>query len=577
MSESKIRLAQDHCLADFLPESIAHVDSFIGDARNAQSAVDTPTGCLGKSFDGSETGRCVLKYYERKSDRRFCVADGVEDEQNSETSQDHLIEDLNYDAVTIEFYALSLKVRAGGKLVVCGASGKFESSKLTVVMGPSGCGNVHLSVSVIEFVTLLDRKDIIVELSRMSGGLHDVQWLDPHQRYSYHAKGWMPLCQTTVFRNCLVQRYRKVTGFVPQDDIIHPKLTVEENLLFSARYRLTKRMKRQDILAVVDRAIHLLGLVDVRNQLVGNEESRGISGGQRKRVNIGLELVADPWVLFLDEPTSGLDSTSCRRVLSALAKISHMGVTCAAVVHQPSNRVMKMFDDVLLLGRNGRTIYFGPQSDIKTYFRSLGFGFPEDENPADVYLDIITRPKVPPNAPHKSLTDMWETHDFRYRYLEPPQLDADISNESDRPSGQYPANTVLEEAGFFDRIKNILWMSLYLMVFPISIAIDAIHKAIQSLRGTPFAIFMPRSPLYAISVSRSRLNRYTAILSDSTNDEELRVTPGVVTQFSLCFYRCMLERSRSALRIFVEYALYAVSGLPVPSHHTLFHSIHQQE
>ena len=276
-----------------------------------------------------------------------------------------------------------------------------------------------------------------------------------------------------------------MTGFVPQDDIIHPKLTVEENLLFSARYRLTKRMKRQDILAVVDRAIHLLGLVDVRNQLVGNEESRGISGGQRKRVNIGLELVADPWVLFLDEPTSGLDSTSCRHVLSALAKIAHMGVTCAAVVHQPSNRVMKMFDDVLLLGRNGRTIYFGPQSEIKTYFCSLGFRFPEDENPADVYLDIITRPKVPPIARDKSLNDMWETHDFRYRFLEPPQLDADISCESDRPSGQYPANTVLEEAGFFDRIRSTLWMSLYLMVFPICIAIDALYKAIQSIRGTP--------------------------------------------------------------------------------------------
>ena len=102
---------------------------------------------------------------------------------------------------------------------------------------------------------------------------------------------------------------------------------------------------------MVDRAVQLLGLVEVRNQLVGNEESRGVSGGQRKRVNIGLELVADPWILFLDEPTSGLDASSCRHVMSALAKIAHMGVTCAAVVHQPSNRVMKMFDNVLLMER----------------------------------------------------------------------------------------------------------------------------------------------------------------------------------------------------------------------------------
>lgn len=141
-----------------------------------------------------------------------------------------------------------------------------------------------------------------------------------------------------------------MTGFVPQDDIVHPRLTVEENLLFSARFRLPKHTSRREHLELVDRAISLLGLTEVRNSLVGNEESRGVSGGQRKRVNIGLELVADPCVMFLDEPTSGLDSSSCRHVITVLSRVAHMGVTCAAVVHQPSNRIMSKFDDILLLG-----------------------------------------------------------------------------------------------------------------------------------------------------------------------------------------------------------------------------------
>lgn len=94
----------------------------------------------------------------------------------------------------------------------------------------------------------------------------------------------------------------------------------------------------------------VLGLSCVRNELIGCETTRGISGGQRKRVNVGLEIVADPLILFLDEPTSGLDSSSCRQVVAALQTIAHMGVTSAAVVHQPSHRVLCLFDDILLLG-----------------------------------------------------------------------------------------------------------------------------------------------------------------------------------------------------------------------------------
>eukprot|EP00210_Caulerpa_lentillifera_P003482 g3322.t1 len=417
-------------------------------------------------------------------------------------------EPLNY--ITIDFYALCLKVRSCGRVVVSGSSGKFQAARLTVVMGPSGCGKTSLlSYLACEGAHIMTSGTILI-----NGG------------------------ESTL------KRYQSVTGFVPQDDIVHPKLTVEENLLFSAKFRLPRHLLRQDRLFVVDRAIQLLGLAEVRNQLVGNEENRGVSGGQRKRVNIGLELVADPWVLFLDEPTSGLDSTSCRHVLSSLSKIAHMGVTCAAVVHQPSNRVMKMFDDVLLMDQQARTVYYGPQSLLKSYFISLGFQFPLDENPADVYLDIITKPKVPPISPDRSLVEIWESSEHHSNYLTLPELDRNLSSEMQSLVTREASavDTHLDGFGLFSRIKNTVWMLLFLLVSPLTYSLDSIYKSLCSL-----------------SVSIKRSVGYTQLPSEP--EDLIRMTPGFLTQFWLCFYRCILERSRSALRIFLEYTLFAISGM----------------
>eukprot|EP00795_Rhopilema_esculentum_P012948 gene12948-3707_t len=120
------------------------------------------------------------------------------------------------------------------------------------------------------------------------------------------------------------------------------------------------------------------------------EEQRGISGGQRKRVNIGMELIADPTLLFLDEPTSGLDSTSSLTVLNALRKVAEKGrLTVACVIHQPRYEIFRMFHNILLLAPGGRTVYQGSVPDAETYFASLGFVIPEHANPADFYMDVI--------------------------------------------------------------------------------------------------------------------------------------------------------------------------------------------
>ena len=136
---------------------------------------------------------------------------------------------------------------------------------------------------------------------------------------------------------------RDIVGFVPQEDTMHRELTVEENLSLNAAFRLPSSTTAAEKRAVVEATIMTLGLNDIRGSRIGDEEARGISGGQRKRVNIGMELVADPTVLFLDEPTSGLDSTSSRDVTRALHRVSRRGLTVILVLHQPSYEICKLY------------------------------------------------------------------------------------------------------------------------------------------------------------------------------------------------------------------------------------------
>ena len=155
-------------------------------------------------------------------------------------------------------------------------------------------------------------------------------------------------------------------------------------------------------------------LENIRNSVVGSTEKRGISGGQRKRVNIGIELVADPSILFLDEPTSGLDSASASVVLSALKELTKLGITVIAVIHQPKYSIFEMFDQLLLLGTGGETVFCGPVTCVKDYFDFLHFKMYEaNANLADFIIDvcagIIPRENDPSYLP-SDLPKLWERH-----------------------------------------------------------------------------------------------------------------------------------------------------------------------
>ena len=183
-------------------------------------------------------------------------------------------------------------------------------------------------------------------------------------------------------------KYKKVIGYVPQDDVVLPELTVRENILHSAKVRLPSYWGDQDVQKHVELVLKCLKLSHVQDSRVGSTAAPIISGGERKRVSIGMELAAAPMALFLDEPTSGLDATSASSIMSILKAISILGITVVTIIHQPRQEIFEALDSILLLGA-GRVIYAGKEAEVQAYFENCGFKFPECHNPADTIMDII--------------------------------------------------------------------------------------------------------------------------------------------------------------------------------------------
>ena len=212
-----------------------------------------------------------------------------------------------------------------------------------------------------------------------------------------------------------------------QDDIVYAELTVRENLIFSGKFRLPKGTPDAAIEDLADETLANLGLSRVANSLVGDVKRRGVSGGEKKRVNIGLELMALPSVVFLDEPTSGLvrflnllhvflilwtfgknaycavgcfckDASSALLVMQSLKHLVDIqGVTVVAVIHQPRKFIFDLFDSLILLGVGGRMVYHGAVDKSLTYFRNLNYTLPPGESLADWLIDISSGRLEPDN------------------------------------------------------------------------------------------------------------------------------------------------------------------------------------
>ncbi|XP_064387241.1 broad substrate specificity ATP-binding cassette transporter ABCG2-like [Halichondria panicea] len=211
--------------------------------------------------------------------------------------------------------------------------------------------------------------------------------------------------------------FRFKTGYVVQDDIVTGSLTVKENFMFSAALRLpssTSWAQREERVATV---IQELGLERCANQKIGTEFFRGVSGGERKRTNIGMELIIEPQVLFLDEPTTGLDAYTAVSVVQLLKRLGSTGNRVVVMsIHQPRYSIFKLFDTLTMLSL-GNTVFHGPAHQALPYFNRLGYECEEHDNPADYFLDIINRCELTLKdektestpllgAPHSAPTDL---------------------------------------------------------------------------------------------------------------------------------------------------------------------------
>ncbi|KDQ59718.1 hypothetical protein JAAARDRAFT_33288 [Jaapia argillacea MUCL 33604] len=246
------------------------------------------------------------------------------------------------------------------KVVLDAVSGRVEPGQMLAILGPSGAGKTTL-------VEILAGKQKI--------GLTTGEVTFPSSSS------------------------RPRVGFVPQQDLLPPTLTVSEALLFAARLRLPESLPDAEKRDRVEEVMEKLGIAKLRNVRIGDGERRGISGGEMRRVSIGLELVAKPDVLILDEPTSGLDSVSAANVANVLRAVAHDPQNPTAVIasiHQPSSQLYQAFDQILVLS-HGRSLYYGPGSFHPVqHLAAQGTAPPYTEgyNIADYLLEVASDPPL---------------------------------------------------------------------------------------------------------------------------------------------------------------------------------------
>ncbi|XP_042496438.1 ABC transporter G family member 22-like [Macadamia integrifolia] len=238
------------------------------------------------------------------------------------------------------------------KDILNGITGSVNPGEVLALMGPSGSGKTTL-------------------LSLLGG------------RLSVPAQGGSITYNDQPYSKSLKRRI----GFVTQDDVLFPHLTVRETLTYAALLRLPKTLTRQQKEERAMDVIYELGLERCQDSKIGGSFVRGVSGGERKRVCIGSEILINPSVLFLDEPTSGLDSTTALRTVKMLHDIAEAGKTVVTTIHQPSSRLFHKFDKLILLGK-GSLLYFGKASEAMVYFSSIGCSPLIAMNPAEFLLDL---------------------------------------------------------------------------------------------------------------------------------------------------------------------------------------------
>jgi ABC-type multidrug transport system ATPase subunit len=283
--------------------------------------------------------------------------------------------------------ARNVTFRAGKRTLIEGVSFTALGGEFVGLMGPSGAGKTTLMNTLNGYTP-------------PSAGRVLINGHDLYQQYDQ-------------FRHCL--------GYVPQEDVMHRDLTVGQALFYSARLRLPQDYTPADIRERVTAVLAQLGLSGTEDVLIGSAEKKGISGGQRKRVNLAMELLTDPLILFLDEPTSGLSSEDALLVMKVLKGLAEQGKVIILTIHQPSLEVYTMLDHLLVVAKDPNTsnpgvlTYFGPAyPDAVRFFNPEGIkGIRPGQDPSP---DEVLRGLK--NKPAEEWNDRYNRSDYWTRYVE---------------------------------------------------------------------------------------------------------------------------------------------------------------
>ncbi len=238
--------------------------------------------------------------------------------------------------------------------------GEVPPQQTVAILGPSGAGKTSLL-------------NVLAGRSSTHGRIHvtaDVRWnnyaVDPTDMNIRHS-----------------------IAFVAQEDSLQVTATPREALHFSAKLRLPRSTTNAELHQLTYRMLEELGLTNCADTIVGSELVKGISGGERKRTSVGVELVTRPAVLFLDEPTSGLDSFSAVQLCQVLKKVAAAGASVLFTIHQPASEIFNSFDGVILMNQ-GRVMYQGSISNVSAFFGQRGYPIPVNHNPADwIIVSVI--------------------------------------------------------------------------------------------------------------------------------------------------------------------------------------------
>mmetsp|Transcript_10372 Transcript_10372/g.18583 ORF Transcript_10372/g.18583 Transcript_10372/m.18583 type:complete len:645 (-) Transcript_10372:81-2015(-) len=250
------------------------------------------------------------------------------------------------------------------RVILKDAFGRCESGELVGVMGPSGSGKTSL-------LNALAARLPVTKGAKVTGTV------------TLEADG-----QAFLANNVDMPA---MCAYVEQDDALFALSTIEETLMMVARLRMPGLTQAQRLNRVQE-VIRLLGLYPAKDTAIGSDKpgQRGISGGERKRVHLGIELLHRPRVIFVDEPTTGLDSFQAQNVMQTLKELAQAGHTVLCTIHQPRSSIYQMLDKVILMA-GGEMAYYGSSgAKCSSHFQQINYPVPEDFNPADHFLDLIS-------------------------------------------------------------------------------------------------------------------------------------------------------------------------------------------